>query len=175
MTNTLLPGQTLTSGESLTSTNGLYMLTMGGTGNLVLTVVATNQVLWSSATRGKLVVCTMEYTGDLAVHNANVLFDTGTFNDAGAYLVLEDTGNLILFSLTGNVLWSTNTAHVVSTLLHLSSAKAAMASVQQMLASAEASFHASLKVPAAAVADKRAPVKAADINGHPLPPSTPGE
>lgn len=119
-------GQTMATGQSLTSPNGLYRLAIQPDGTLRLTKTADpTTVLWSSkAADGAPGTSTtshpgarlvMQYAGNLVlVDPANaLLWDSGT-KVAGAKLVLGDNGRLSVVNGT-TVLWdSVNGTNVVT-------------------------------------------------------------
>ena len=78
------PGQVLAPGQAGTSPDGQIVLTMQFDGNLVAyaTVDGTARVLWASGTQG----------------------------NPGAQSVMQDDGNLVVYSSTGSALWSAGTA-----------------------------------------------------------------
>lgn len=83
--DTLVSGTTLDPAQSIESTDGHYMLAMQTDGNLVL--------YWMN---GGTVF--------------RAIWDTGTSGDDGARAVLQDNGNLVLYSPSGEALWSSNTS-----------------------------------------------------------------
>ena len=54
----------------------------------------------------------MQTDGNLVVYSAanQPLFQTGTYNNSGAYLVVQDDGNMVIYAADGRPLWATNTA-----------------------------------------------------------------
>ena len=105
-TNILNSGQTLPKGGTLVSPNGTYTLTMAVDGNLILTKNGTE--IWETGTSGTHVVCVMETSGDLFV-NGIIPWHSGTFSP-GAYLELQNDGNLVIYSAAGVQIWSTGTS-----------------------------------------------------------------
>lgn len=104
------PGEALSSGQSITSTNGRYRLTYQGDGNLVLYVEG-RVPLWSSNTSGKSVgVCLMESNGNLVIYNAEgqPVWSSNTRN-AGSKLVVQSDGNMVIYDPNGKPVWATNT------------------------------------------------------------------
>jgi hypothetical protein len=110
----LLPGETLQSGQSLSS--GRDALTMQGNGNLVLTAPG-NTPLWSSHTSGNAgAQLVMAPGGNLAVvaPGGQTLWSAGTGGHRGSVLVLQPNGNAVVQApgnpAPGNApLWSTDT------------------------------------------------------------------
>lgn len=80
-------GQNLTSGQTLSSPNGTYSLIMESTGDLVVDQGATQ--IWDSNT-------------------------SGNPND---YLVLQNDGNLVIYTSAGSAIWSTYTSGTVASYL----------------------------------------------------------
>ncbi len=75
-----LPGRVLTAGQMLYSSNVQYQLIMQGDGNLV------------------------EYGP-----GGQVIWDSGTNGNSGAYAIMQTDGNLVVHSATGQVLWNSGT------------------------------------------------------------------
>ena len=103
------PGEVLSSGQSITSTNGRYRLTYQGDSNLVL--YDGNKPLWTSNTWGNSVgVCIMESNGNLVIYNAEgrQVWSSNTMN-AGSKLVVQSDGNTVIYDFNGKPVWATNT------------------------------------------------------------------
>lgn len=108
MGDTLTEGQKLVKGESLTSNNGAYTLTLQDDGNLVL--ASRGEPVWSTGTDGQDVVRAevqrdgnfVLYTGDKPVWHSD------TKGKKNAKLVLQDDRNLVLYS-ADRAAWSTKT------------------------------------------------------------------
>jgi hypothetical protein len=79
--NTLAAGQQLTAGGCLVSSNQDYELVMQTDGNLVLYYQSQSDPLW----------------------------DSGTYNDPGAYATMQTDGNFVVYSSSGNALWNAGT------------------------------------------------------------------
>ena len=99
----------LSTGQSLSSANGQYELTMQQDGNLVLYKNAPFQVaLWSSETQGNSgSSATMQADGNFVVYDnaGNPLWDAGTYGNPGATIQVQDNGQLAIQSSTGSILW----------------------------------------------------------------------
>jgi hypothetical protein len=111
----LMPGQRLTTGQQLQSTNGKAQLTLQPDGNLVLKRVDTGTVLWASGTQGKgMTQVVMQADGNLVGSDAATgtvyFFNTFTFGFPGAKLVVGDDGNLVILDAQGVQRWGSNTA-----------------------------------------------------------------
>jgi VCBS repeat-containing protein len=104
---TLSPGDRLLSGQSLLSPAGRYRLTMQGDGNLV-EYNRTGTAVWASGTSTAGSRAVMQSDGNLVVYDGSnqPLWATNTSGHAGAYLRLQDTGQLTLESATGTALWA---------------------------------------------------------------------
>ncbi len=78
--DSLVPGQAMTAGDSLTSSDGHYTVVMQDDGNLVEYVTGFDHPLWATNTAGH----------------------------PGAYVVMQDDGNLVVYD-GGTPLWASNT------------------------------------------------------------------
>ena len=103
----LLPGRSLTRGSWLVSLNGIYTLVMQRDGNLVLH--AKGVVVWTSDTSSHPgAMALMRRNGDLVItQGRHLLWSSGTdgLGDAGSALVLENDGNLVVYSRAHKLLW----------------------------------------------------------------------
>jgi hypothetical protein len=106
--DTLTEGQKLVKGESLTSSNGAYTLTLQDDGNLVL--AARGHAIWSSGTNGEDVVrAEVQSDGNFVLYSADKpVWHTDTKGKKNVRLVLQDDRNLVLYSADGSA-WSTKT------------------------------------------------------------------
>jgi LysM repeat protein len=106
--DTLTEGQKLVKGESLTSSNGAYTLTLQDDGNLVL--AARGNAIWASGTNGEDVVrAEVQSDGNFVVYTADKpVWHTDTKGKKNVRLVLQDDRNLVLYSADGSA-WSTKT------------------------------------------------------------------
>src|SRR6201984_956772 len=109
MTDTLTAGQKLVRGESLTSSNGAYTLTLQDDGNLVL--ASRGHAIWASGTNGEDVVrAEVQSDGNFVLYTADKpVWHTDTKGKKNVRLVLQDDRNLVLYSADGSA-WATNTA-----------------------------------------------------------------
>ena len=97
MSDTLNVGDRLGTGQSLTSANGAYTLTLQDDGNLVLT--DEGNAVWSTKTNGKGVVrASVQDDGNFVLYNGSDegIWSTKT-SGAGARLVLQDDRNVVLY------------------------------------------------------------------------------
>ena len=108
MGDTLTGGQKLVKGESLTSSNGAYTLTLQDDGNLVL--ASRGHAIWASGTDGKDVVrAEVQSDGNFVLYSADKpVWHTDTKGKKNVRLVLQDDRNLVLYSADGSA-WSTKT------------------------------------------------------------------
>ena len=108
MGDTLTEGQKLVKGESLTSSNGAYTLTLQDDGNLVL--AARGHAIWASGTNGEDVVrAEVQSDGNFVLYTADKpVWHTDTKGKKNVRLVLQDDRNLVLSSADGSA-WSTKT------------------------------------------------------------------
>ena len=108
MGDTLTGGQKLVRGESLTSSNGAYTLTLQDDGNLVL--ASRGHAIWSSGTNGEDVVrAEVQSDGNFVLYTGDKpVWHTDTKGKKNVRLVLQDDRNLVLYSADGSA-WSTKT------------------------------------------------------------------
>ena len=108
MSDTLTGGQKLVKGESLTSSNGAYTLTLQDDGNLVL--ASRGHAIWASGTDGQDVVrAEVQSDGNFVLYTADKpVWHTDTKGKKNVRLVLQDDRNLVLYGADGPA-WSTKT------------------------------------------------------------------
>ena len=108
MGDTLTEGQKLVKGDSLTSSNGAYTLTLQDDGNLVL--ASRGHAIWASGTDGQDVVrAEVQHDGNFVVYSADKpVWHTDTKGKKNVRLVLQDDRNLVLYAGDGAA-WSTKT------------------------------------------------------------------
>ena len=108
MGDTLTEGQKLVKGESHTSSNGAYTLTLQDDGNLVL--AARGHAIWASGTNGEDVVrAEVQSDGNFVLYTADKpVWHTDTKGKKNVRLVLQDDRNLVLYAADGSA-WSTKT------------------------------------------------------------------
>jgi len=103
-------GQLLTPNQSRRSPNGRYQLGMWPDGNLVLWDHTIGDALWASGTSGHPgAFAAMGADGNFAVLaglGQPALFQTGTHGDAATRLVVQDNGDVVVYSGAGVPLWS---------------------------------------------------------------------
>jgi hypothetical protein len=159
-TNTLVSGAVLTANQSIISNNGTYILKVAATGIVFLDNQVTGQRLW---VQGRLQqvrpVLTMQLTGDLVFTEGNPstpVWDSGTSGYLGAYAVLSNNGNLVIYDASGDPIWSTGTAQ--------GAAAAAPAALVEMRAAFENALTKLSVVERAFVASHAAATVAASVN-----------
>jgi hypothetical protein len=104
------PGERLTGGQYLLSSNGRHRLAMQTDGNLVL-YRPDGAYSWQTDTDGHPgAYVDMQPDGNLVVYRANGTFvwQTNTVGRAGARLELQNDGNLVLYQ-GGAAIWQSNT------------------------------------------------------------------
>jgi nucleoid-associated protein YgaU len=106
--DTLTEGQKLVKGESLTSNNGAYTLTLQDDGNLVL--AARGQAVWATGTNGQDVVrAEVQTDGNFVLYTSDKpVWHTDTKGKKDVKLVLQDDRNLVLYAANGSA-WSSKT------------------------------------------------------------------
>lgn len=108
MGDTLTEGQQLAKGDSLTSNNGAYTLTLQDDGNLVL--AARGEAVWATATNGQDVVrAEVQKDGNFVLYTSDKpVWHTDTKGKKNVKLVLQDDRNLVLYS-GDSAVWSSKT------------------------------------------------------------------
>lgn len=108
MGDTLTEGQKLGKGDSLTSNNGAYTLTLQDDGNLVL--AARGEAVWATGTNGQDVVrAEVQTDGNFVLYTSDKpIWHTDTKGKKNAKLVLQDDRNLVLYAADGPA-WSSRT------------------------------------------------------------------
>ncbi|HEU0192406.1 MAG TPA: LysM peptidoglycan-binding domain-containing protein [Mycobacterium sp.] len=99
MGDTLAAGRKLVKGDSLTSKNGAYTLTLQDDGNLVL--AAQGKAIWASGTNGQDVArAELQQDGNFVVYTTGdkPVWHTDTKGKKDVRLVLQDDRNLVLYS-----------------------------------------------------------------------------
>jgi hypothetical protein len=106
--DTLTGGQKLVKGESLTSSNGAYTLTLQDDGNLVL--AARGRSVWATGTNGQDVVrAEVQPDGNFVLYTSDKpVWHSDTKGKKNVKLVLQDDRNLVLYAADGPA-WSTKT------------------------------------------------------------------
>ena len=100
MSNTLHAGQSLSSNQSLSSSDGRFQLILQTDGNLVLYRNHDHVALWSSKTNGQDThQAIMQGDGNFVVYHVNgqASWASGTNGKAGSFLILQNDGNLVIY------------------------------------------------------------------------------
>ena len=125
MASELASGQTLRSGEMLTSPNGRFSLYMQPDGNLVLYdgPFTVGTAYWATGTwtlppEYRPTRADMQNDGHFVLYNDAMIpaWGSGKWGQqyAGAKLVLQDDGDLVIYLPDGSRLWATNTKRVAA-------------------------------------------------------------
>jgi LysM repeat protein len=106
--DTLTEGQKLGKGDSLTSNNGAYTLTLQEDGNLVL--AARGEAVWATGTNGQDVQrAEVQTDGNFVLYAGDKpIWHTDTKGKKNAKLVLQDDRNLVLYAADGPA-WTSRT------------------------------------------------------------------
>ena len=109
MTDRLAIGEKLERGQSLTSKNGAYTLTLQDDGNLVL--AAGGDAVWATATNGQNSErLEVQKDGNCVLYTPDKpIWHTDTKGAKDVRLVLQDDRNLVLYGFDGPA-WASNTA-----------------------------------------------------------------
>ena len=108
VTDRLAKGEKLGRGESLTSKNGAYTLTLQDDGNLVL--AARGEAVWATGTNGQDVErAEVQKDGNFVLYTSDKpVWHSDTKGAKDVRLVLQDDRNLVLYGVDGPA-WSSNT------------------------------------------------------------------
>ena len=108
MGDTLTEGQQLSVGDSLTSNNGAYTLTLQDDGNLVLS--ARGDAVWATGTNGQNVVrAAVQTDGNFVLYTADKpIWHSDTKGKKNVKLVVQDDRNVVLYAADGPA-WSAGT------------------------------------------------------------------
>jgi LysM repeat protein len=106
--DTLNAGQKLGRGDSLTSSNGAYTLTLQDDGNLVL--AARGEAVWATGTNGQGVDrAEVQSDGNFVLYAGDTpKWHSETKGKKDVRLVLQDDRNVVLYSADGSA-WSSRT------------------------------------------------------------------
>jgi nucleoid-associated protein YgaU len=108
VTDRLAKGEKLERGQSLTSRNGAYTLTLQDDGNLVL--AARGEAVWATGTNGQDVVrAEVQKDGNFVLYTPDKpVWHTDTEGAKDVRLLLQDDRNLVLYGFDGPA-WASNT------------------------------------------------------------------
>ena len=110
--STMMPGESLSPGESITSPSGRYRLILQHDGNLVLYDTDGHTALWDSRTLGQSDrTLIMQDDGNLVLYELPVtpydaLWHSRTYDWPGAYLTVHDDGTMTIGHSDGPVRWT---------------------------------------------------------------------
>jgi hypothetical protein len=108
VTDRLAKGEKLERGQSLTSRNGAYTLTLQDDGNLVL--AAQGQAVWATGTNGQDAEhLDVQEDGNVALYTSDKpIWHTDTKGAKDIRLILQDDRNLVVYGFDG-VAWASGT------------------------------------------------------------------
>ena len=110
---TLLAGQGLTAGQTLTSCDARFTLAEQNDGNLVVYLGGINgTALWASGKNGSgAAYVIMQSDGNLVQYNSSggAIWASGTNNSAGARTNMQNDGNLVIYNSSNSPVWATGT------------------------------------------------------------------
>lgn len=110
MADTLKAGSSLNTGDSLTSANGAYTVTLQEDGNLVLS--ERGAAVWSTKTDGSgAKKASVQEDGNFVLYTDDnkPVWASDTAGKSGVWLVLQDDRNLVLYEEGNNGVWSSRT------------------------------------------------------------------
>ena len=108
----MMPGESLSPGESISSPSGQYQLILQHDGNLVLYDTSGPTPLWDSRTVGRSDrTLIMQPDGNLVLYELPVtpfdaLWHSRTYDWPGAFLTVHDDGTMTIGHSDGRVLWT---------------------------------------------------------------------
>jgi hypothetical protein len=100
--SSLYQGGQMNINETRWSPNGRYVLTLQPDGNLMINRKPSNKVIWSSKTQGRGVVkAAMQFDGNFVLYTKDNVarWHTGTDIKPANHLLLQDDGNLVIYSM----------------------------------------------------------------------------
>jgi subtilisin family serine protease len=108
--NTLTAGQVLQPDQARISADGRFHFYYQGDGNLVLYRWDATP-LWATGVLGSVGHAVMQHDGNFVVYDAsgNDLFNTETYGNPGAFLRVENSGEVVVYRADGARLWSNGT------------------------------------------------------------------
>lgn len=103
---------TLLAGQSMSSQDGRFVLSMQTDGNLVLYGPA-GAMWWTSTNGGSDRRMVMQADGNLVVYNSanQALWSSATYGNPGARLVVQNDGNLVIYNTANQGVWASNTVY----------------------------------------------------------------
>lgn len=106
----LSAGQGLVVGQTLTSCDGRFSLTLQFDGNLVL--YQAGKALWATGTSGSNGYAALQQSdGNFVLYDlqGHALWAAGTWPHPGNVFKLQNDGNLVVYNTQGTALWASNT------------------------------------------------------------------
>jgi len=105
-------GEVLSQGEELISKNSIYRFVFQKDANLVL--YNGSDAIWSTGTDTSMpntYECVMKHYGRLVIHNGNGkdIWASDNERHPGAYLIVQNDGNVVIYDSQNKPLWSTGT------------------------------------------------------------------
>ena len=112
LSDRIVPGDTLTSGEEIISANGIYSLTQRADGNLVIYDRRTQIPIWANAVAGSKSVTKLLKTGALNTYisGGNKKWTAGPTKAKAVSAVIGNDGRLVLVTKKGTKVWSSYTS-----------------------------------------------------------------
>ena len=104
----------LQMGDVITSPNGAYDVTLQTDGNMVVYRKSDANVEWASNTHGQQVWASMQADGNFVIYSGTTigdrsnghLFDTNTYGNVGAFIQIQNDGNLVLYDSKCHAKWA---------------------------------------------------------------------
>lgn len=106
----LVPGEALFPGQEATSADGRFHLVYQSDGNLVLYRWDWAPIWWSGTSWGNAGMALMQTDGNFVIYDYDgALWHARTWNNPGAFLVVQNDGNVVIYSSNRTPLWWTGT------------------------------------------------------------------
>jgi outer membrane protein assembly factor BamB len=108
----LKPDEGLNLGESLSSCDGRFTLTLSESGDVQLVENSTGAQLWHTSTSGvPISYLRMQSDGNLVLLNimGGSVWHSNSWGNPGAVMVLQDDANLVIYGTAGQVLFKSDT------------------------------------------------------------------
>lgn len=116
LTDRLVVGRSLQSGQTLTSNNNYYKMRLKSDGNLEIMSIVGGQIIWHSnrtSISSAIAHADMQSNGNFAIYKGStLLWSTDTAGKSGEYIILENDGNLVLRDWRGLTIWSSKSGKV---------------------------------------------------------------
>jgi hypothetical protein len=111
MSDRLFPGQSLHQGDSITSGDTRFRLTLQTDGNLVVYRNSDNKPLWATGTQQSDVrTAIMQTDGNFVLYHVNnaPAWASNTAGSPGSYVIMQNDGNLVIYKPIVPI-WASNT------------------------------------------------------------------